>query len=220
MDNLKQFQDTKKNREEIWNVRLRQCLSGRGLKQKTFVSDINQKYGTNYGQKDVSRWLNVGSIQKNGVIGFPKYDTMLLIADYFNVDVGYLTGETDHDTFTMEKACLFLALNQPALQNLRDLTHPDSQSPSPWTNTMREFMNQLIGSFEFKELLAHMFDLYSLTCPYNNEHFDHFEGAMGYCQDVNETNSLYRFKAWEAFFHILDAFYPYSEIKDFLTDDE
>lgn len=220
MNNLDQLQDKKKNREEIWNARLRQCLSERGLKQITFVEDINQKYGTNYGQKDVSRWLNVGNIQKNGAIGFPKYSTMLLIADYLNVDVGYLTGETNQATFTMEKACSFLALDNLALQNLRDLTHPDSQYPSPWINSMRECMNQLIGSFEFKELLSHLYDLYSITRPYNKEKFDHFEGAMGYCQDVNECISLYRFKAWEAFFCILETLYPYSETEDFLIDDE
>lgn len=54
--------------------------------------------------KDVSRWLNSGNKASAGTIGFPKYETMTMIADFFGVDVGYLTGETDETSFDLEHA--------------------------------------------------------------------------------------------------------------------
>ncbi len=80
---------------QAWRTRLRACMDERGLTQLGLVSALNRQYLTKYHQKDVSRWLNTGNRTTSGVIGFPKYETMSILADFFGVDVGYLTGETE-----------------------------------------------------------------------------------------------------------------------------
>ena len=51
-------------------------------------SALNRQYLTKYHQKDVSRWLNTGNRTTSGVIGFPKYETMSILADFFGVGCG------------------------------------------------------------------------------------------------------------------------------------
>lgn len=111
-------------RAEIWCTRLNQLMKSHGYTQKTFLKEYKNKYGGGT-QANVSRWLRVGNaIQKNGVsktIGFPSYENMLNIADFFGVTIGYLTGETDFETFEMEKACQCMGIDEEtgkALQNI------------------------------------------------------------------------------------------------------
>ena len=97
--------DLLNEKAKCWKKRLKKCMDAGKYTQTSFAEALNNKYGTSYGQKDVSRWLHTGDAIKKGEVGFPKYDTMVLIADFFNVDIGYLTGETDEDTFSLDKAC-------------------------------------------------------------------------------------------------------------------
>ena len=43
--------------------------------------------------------------------------------DFFNVDIGYLIGETDYESFTEEKVCDYLSLNSATISVLKTLTH-------------------------------------------------------------------------------------------------
>ena len=79
---------------------------------------------------------------------------MILIADYFGVDVGYLLGETDEETFTMEKAEKYLALNKEAIQAIIDITYPNSSSPLALQ--MRKSINYLLSSKYFKIWFEHI----------------------------------------------------------------
>ncbi len=99
---------------ETWNNRLDRLIKSNGYSQKTFAQAYKEKYGVG-NQADVSRWVNVGADAAKGEkIGFPSYDTMKRIADFFGVTVGYLTGETDYETFGMERACDFLGIDEAA----------------------------------------------------------------------------------------------------------
>lgn len=221
--------DLEQKKAACWNKRLRGLMDEHHLKQASLANAMNKKYAqhdTRFGQKDVSRWLNVGSkaATKNGVIGFPKYETMLLIADFFSVDIGYLTGETDFRSFDMEKAIKYLGVTGEApIKIIRDITRPDSESPLQLTLDMRHAISQFIGAHEFKELFLHIFDLYRIS-PVSGVpdyiKYDHFEGAMGYAQDVNDSIGLNRFKVYESFFAMLDKLYPYASTSDFLIDEE
>ena len=65
----------------------------------------------------------MGSKIANGkTIGFPSYETMLNLADFFGVSVGYLTGETDYESFEMEKACEFLGLEEDGVKAIKGIT--------------------------------------------------------------------------------------------------
>lgn len=108
---------------DCWNQNLKKCLKDKGYTQETFAEAYKKRYGTG-NQASVNRWLNVGSTQgKDGnKIGLPSYDTMKRIADFFNVTVGYLTGETDYETFEMERACNYLEITESAGKSLKRIT--------------------------------------------------------------------------------------------------
>ena len=94
-------------------------MDARGLTQAAFVSELNKQYLSRFHQKDVSRWLNSGNKASTGTIGFPKYETMAMIADFFGVDVGYLTGETDETSFDLEHASEYLGISGESVAALR-----------------------------------------------------------------------------------------------------
>lgn len=113
-----------------WRTRLKQCMDERGLTQLDFVRALNRQYFTKFHQKDVSRWLNTGNRTSSGEIGFPKYETMATIADFFGVDVGYLTGETDEKTYAMSHACAFTGLSSSSIAAIQSwIDTPVEQSP-------------------------------------------------------------------------------------------
>ena len=98
----------------IWNERLSSLIDERYGSRKAFVEAYKNRYGIG-NTADASRWVNVGGkASKDEVIGFPSYDTMRRIADFFGVTVGYLTGETDYNSFEMERACSYLGIDQSA----------------------------------------------------------------------------------------------------------
>lgn len=112
----------KSNRAKCWCSRLNKMMKERNYTQKTFLKEYKEKYGGGT-QANISRWLRVGSNIANGkTIGFPSYETMLNLADFFGVSVGYLTGETDYESFEMEKACEFLGLEEDGVKAIKGIT--------------------------------------------------------------------------------------------------
>ena len=106
----------------IWNERLSSLIDNRFGSRKAFVAAYKEKYGVG-NTADASRWVNVGGkAAKDEVIGFPSYDTMRRIADFFGVTVGYLTGETDYYSFEMERACNYLGIDQSAGEAIERIT--------------------------------------------------------------------------------------------------
>lgn len=107
---------------ETWNERLSGLINNKFDSQKEFAKAYKEKYGTG-NQADVSRWVRVGgNAAKGEVIGFPSYDTMYRIAEFFGVTVGYLTGETDFESFEMERACDYLGLDESAGRAIKRIT--------------------------------------------------------------------------------------------------
>ena len=56
-----------------------------------------------------------------GVAAFPKFETIMNLADFFNVDVGYLIGETDMQSYSMEKVCNFTGLSDNAITTILNI---------------------------------------------------------------------------------------------------
>lgn len=108
---------------DCWNQNLRKCLKDNGYTQESFADAYKKQYGTG-NQSSVYRWLNVGSVigSDGKKIGLPSYDTMKRIADFFHVTVGYLTGETDYETFEMERACRYLGITEGTGKVLKKTT--------------------------------------------------------------------------------------------------
>lgn len=114
---------------DIWCSRLNNLMKENGYTQESFLKEYKSRYerGT---QANVSRWLRVGGrIHKDGddkTIGFPSYENMLNIADFFGVTIGYLTGETDFETFEMEKACRFIGIDEDTGKAIKSIVSGES----------------------------------------------------------------------------------------------
>lgn len=114
--------DIEYNRAQCWSSRLRKLMKEKNYTQKSFLKEYKEKYGGGT-QANISRWLRVGSKIENGkTIGFPSYETMSNLADFFGVSVGYLIGETDYESFEMEKVCKFLGLEEETVKAIKGIT--------------------------------------------------------------------------------------------------
>lgn len=144
---------------KIWNERLQKCIRDSGYTQESFIKAYREKYRTGT-QTDVSRWIRVGlsttnkKTKKQTMIGFPSYDSMKKIADFFGVTVGYLTGETDFSTFEMERSCSFLGIDEEsatAIQNIVNgsgVEHFGHYFASEYRETLKYLLtSQYFGDF-------------------------------------------------------------------------
>lgn len=114
--------DIEYNRAQCWCSRLHKLMKEKNYTQKSFLKEYKEKYGGGT-QANISRWLRVGSKIENGkTIGFPSYETMSNLADFFGVSVGYLIGETDYESFEMEKVCKFLGLEEKTVKAIKGIT--------------------------------------------------------------------------------------------------
>ena len=97
--------------------------------------------------------------------GFPKYDTMLKIANFFGVDVGYLTGEMNAETYTEEKASSYLGLSTDAIKAIKNVTDDNRLQSSLMatpTETARRILNSLLTAKQFPKFIEAMINLASV----------------------------------------------------------
>lgn len=124
--------DINKKKASIWCERFGRLMKENGYTQEAFLKEYRKKYGGGT-QANVSRWLGVGRlIKKDGTpkeIGFPSYENMLNIANFFGVTVGYLTGETDFETFEMEKACKQIGIDEDTGKAIKGIVTGKSVEP-------------------------------------------------------------------------------------------
>lgn len=202
--------DLLREKATYWKIRLRKCMDAGRYTQASFAEALNNKYGTCYGQKDVSRWMNTGAKIKNGEVGFPKYDTMLLVADFFCVDVGYLTGETDEDSFSLEKACSYMGLNGEAIKAIRKITHPENET-SYMRKDMRETFNKFLSAERFPNFFHSLFDLYlTSTSPNRIEKhvIENIDSAIDYLRDSEYAGKIERYELNEALVLLVNEIFP------------
>lgn len=160
------------NREDFWNERLKECIAKAGYSsQVSFAKAFNAKYKTKCTQKDISRWINVGKRKDEtnsktkekmqSQIGFPSYQNMLRIADFFDISVSYLTGETNYDTFSYEKASSFIGLSQNCIKELRKIANFQVPHSVAWhlRSEPGVILNKLITSDGFLSFIESLDDL-------------------------------------------------------------
>lgn len=152
-------------RMQVWNKRFKERMEAAGYKTQTeFIKAFNDAYGTKCTQTDVSRWLRVGESskkydnktykEKEIAIGFPSYINMKRVADMLNVSVAYLTGETDYDSFNLEKACKYTGISQDAMKTICRMTRFDTKNHGVsysgdgflWYGDARETISKLFES--------------------------------------------------------------------------
>ena len=152
---------------ECWRNRFTETLEKQDYTtQSEFIKEIEKRYKTNFTQAMISDWQHVGEIRKkkDGTerrIGFPLYTNMLLIADCLNVDVGYLTGETDMETFTIEKVSDYTNLSEEAINSILKITG----SRRSYVNLggeaekYKKILNKLLSTPKFIEFIKALGDL-------------------------------------------------------------
>lgn len=155
-----------------WNTKLQECLENKGYTQASFAEKLNDRYRLDYdnkkrlNQSDVSRWLHVGDIHEGRPrIGFPEFKNMLMIAHCLEVDIGYLIGETNAETFTLKQASDFLHLKPEALNNLKRIIEENSLRN---IYIYSEVLNKLFCSKYFEEFIEALNDLEDTYAMYKS----------------------------------------------------
>lgn len=154
---------------DCWNQNLKKCLKSKGYTQETFAKAYKEQYGTG-NQASVYRWLNVGSVSGSDgkKIGLPSYDTMKRIADFFHVTVGYLTGETDYETFEMERACKYFGIAEETGKVLRRTTG-DTRDCIEWGYRSNDYQRVINAFFTSERFAEFIYDLKQLDEIYNED---------------------------------------------------
>lgn len=177
--------------------------------QSSLAEALNAKYGTRYGQKAVSGWLNIGAVHKNGEVSFPKFDTLVLISDFFNVDIGYLTGETDKTSFSLENACNFTGLSGDALKAIMEITQPENDSSYMWEDN-RKSLNTFLAAEGFPNFFNSLHDLYltSMMPKRDNRLFEDMDSAIDYIRNLEYQGKIKRYELNEALVMLINEIYP------------
>ena len=137
-------------RKKCWNDRFKQCLKDRNMTQAGFADALNKQYNTNaYSQKTVNRWMRVGNPTK-GIKNLPEYETMIKIANVLNVEVGYLTGETDGENYDAQRTADYLNLTIKTIHSIKQIT--DRGKPGKTTVFRRPI--PLLASRMYEKLLT------------------------------------------------------------------
>lgn len=221
MEVLYTTNDLLKEKAACWRIRLKKCMDAGMYTQASFAEALNKKYNKEYGQKDVSRWLNTGAKIKNGEVGFPKYDTMLRIADFFRVDVGYLTGETDEDLFSIEKACSYMGLNGEAIKAIRKITDPENMD-SFFGKYRRDTFNKVLSAEGFSKFFDSLYDLHqtSISPIEESRVFEDLDSAIDYMRDLEYKGKIERYELNEALVMLINEIYPNPPQADLNIKDE
>lgn len=163
--------DIEYNRAQCWCSRLHKLMKEKNYTQKSFLKEYKEKYGGGT-QANISRWLRVGSKIENGkTIGFPSYETMSNLADFFGVSVGYLIGETDYESFEMEKVCKFLGLEEETVKAIKGITFGEnmgigaSSMSSEYKSAFRYILTASSFPVFIKEAREYAENVYRLKHP-------------------------------------------------------
>lgn len=202
------------SKSEIWNIRLKSLLRERGLSQESFADALHKKYGTKFTQRVISRWTRVGNKieTKSGLkdIGFPDFKNMLLIADFFNVDVGYLIGETNEDTFDLEKTCAFMELNGNAVKAILEITEPDREDIF-WVDEKRDTLNKFLEADGFYKFIDSLNDVHNTSL--SSQHMDSdkticIEYVIDFLHNLEYQEKIVRYDLNEALVLLVNEIYP------------
>lgn len=150
-----------------WDERLEMCMKQNGYTQTSLSKAIREKYGTSTSQTNISRWTNISE----GTQDFPKLSNALMLADFFDVTVGYLLGETDCETFTAEKASNYLGLNEDAIKSIRKATSFDTayRTARASEQEVQTVLNKLFTSKSFFRFIHDLIDLENLYTGKNQD---------------------------------------------------
>jgi len=195
-------------KQRCWNERLKKCILEGEYTQESLAQALNKKYSTKFTQKTISRWVNLGDA-KNGIKSFPDFENMLQVAGFFSVDVGYLIGETDDDSFSLEKACSYMGLNGEAIKAIREITVPDNMD-SFFGKCRRDTFNKVLSANGFPNFFESLSDLHqtAISSTDDNRVLDDFDSAIDYMRELEYKGKIERYELNEALVMLINEIYP------------
>ena len=147
---------------DCWNSRLKDLMAKRGLTQKRFAEMLYAASGVKFTQKQISNWLHIADSQsESSQKSLPTYENMKLIAQFFQCDVGYLTGETDAQTFDHKKASDFLHLSLETIYSIKKATDEETAFRTVQTTGSHAayLYDKLLTSQYFHDFIIHLDEL-------------------------------------------------------------
>jgi transcriptional regulator with XRE-family HTH domain len=156
-------------REATWNERLKtlinQYLKDNNINRQILAERFNKKYGTKFYQSRISEWTSVGNERtingKKTTLPFPSLETCLYICDFFNVDLGYLLGETDEMTFELSDASRYLNLSAKSITTIKLATSEETafQNTGLMADDSAQIIDRIISSDKINLLFRRFLDL-------------------------------------------------------------
>lgn len=167
-------------KQQTWNIRVKKAREKNGITQYALAETINKKYNTSITQNTVSRWENCSG--KKGLKSFPDYVNMLRIADSLDVDIGFLTGETDFHKYSIMDISKETGLSEKAIENIQKITNPSTafSTLSAHFTESTETLNALLESNCFFELISALIELRrTYDLPHDNENLKKLSECIG-----------------------------------------
>ena len=157
MNNIKEEKLSVEETKIVWNTRLAKTIKDKGYTQTSFAKALStDDYEVK--QSMVSRWMSVGKMEKNGVIGFPTFENMKRIANNLDVDLGYLIGETDAIEFDVDEISKRTQLNPKTIVKIKKINNLNLLGNSiSGEHDYRNILEMIILDSSFKELLQSIF---------------------------------------------------------------
>lgn len=200
-----------RGKETVWNERLGLCMDKKKITQEKLAEEMNLKYDTKFTQRSVSRWLRIGTVTKEGKIVFPRIETMLLIADFFQVDLGYLLGETEEESFSIEKASAYTGLDAKAIKAIRTYTAHEGKKNSWMRLDMGEALNSFLTAEEFRDFYMCLYELHmwSHILERNKERVYYDKDEVGKEEmNLEYEGKILRYELSEKLFRLVEEVYP------------
>lgn len=159
-----------RSRKRAWHERVNKCFEryasehGRSdrkvkMSQSELVRRIRERYEDmssvpDVSQASISRWLSIGG-EGAPDANLPPTETIIMLADFFGVDVGYLLGETDFKTYASSDAARYLGITERAIDKIRLATSRETafRDTGIWHDEASEILSKLLGSRHLFELI-------------------------------------------------------------------
>lgn len=213
--------DIVSNKKNIWNTRLQECIKEKGYTQTSFANALNKKFNTKYVQRDVSHWTHVGFATNEATDskrGFPKYETMVYIADLLQVDLGYLTGEIELESFSLGSASNYMGLEPNAIVSIREVLQPDNHKSHLYDDPRRS-LSRFISTNQFSRFVDSLVDLDNTSAVGIDDYKKRFldlDRAIDFQRDTEYANKVARYELSEVLTSIMTELYlrpTYSNIE-------
>ncbi|WP_062533013.1 hypothetical protein [Jeotgalibaca dankookensis] len=187
-------------------------LENHNLTQESFTNKLNRQYYQYFSQKDVSRWTNIGSTYPKK-IGFPKFQTMILIAVFFDVDVGYVTGKTNYLTFSLAQASEYTGMSPIAIQKKRQFSISDNIN-NLMIEDQKHALNKFFTANNIELLYYNLYDLYLIsTDPERTSKLTHnnTENAINYLRQLEHESKIIKYELNESLILLINGVFQISD---------